>query len=154
MDPITIDLALFDLDSPDVSRTRLFRSTSWDNLSDPGVCEAVDQRPAKAEVAQPDNLFLPEACVREIAHILVRNETPGNALVNLMAMCGVCQHWRTVAREATSGACVGFDGLDNTFSQVSQPSVQRFRRLPAKKKEEFFISAAKLLTGGFPLCCI
>ncbi|MEW5300237.1 MAG: hypothetical protein WDW36_003179 [Sanguina aurantia] len=28
-----------------------------------------------------------------------------------------------------------------------EPSVQRFRRLPAKKKEEFFIAAAKLLTG-------
>ncbi|GFR45980.1 hypothetical protein Agub_g7452 [Astrephomene gubernaculifera] len=92
------------------------------------------------------DVHLPDEVVRKISTCLVQNETPGHALVHILAFCGVCRQWRSVGHELNPGVCIGFDVLENTFSN-NQPSIQRFRRLTTAQKEEVFFSAAKLLTG-------
>lgn len=93
----------------------------------------------------PQETHLPDVAVRSIAAYLLQNEPPGHALVHLLAFCGVCRQWRSVAREVNPGVCIGFDVLENTFCNRS--TIQRFRRLNMAQKEEVFYAVAKLLTG-------
>ncbi|PNH00829.1 hypothetical protein TSOC_013322 [Tetrabaena socialis] len=88
---------------------------------------------------------LPDAAVRSIATYLLQGEPPGHALVHLLAFCGVCRQWRSVAHEVNPGICIGFDVLENTFCSMS--SIQRFRRLNLMQKEVLFHAAAQLLSG-------
>lgn len=96
-------------------------------------------------------VHLPDDVVKQISIYLIQNEPPGSVLLHLLSMCGVCKQWRLVAREINSGVCLGFDGLDNTFSGVV--TVQRFRRLNAAQKEDTFVAAAKLFTGHRDVLC-
>lgn len=88
---------------------------------------------------------LPDAVVKAIAGYLVQNESSGNRLLYLVAMCGVCKHWRSMAREVPEDTVIAFDGLDTALS--TQATLYRFRKLPMKQKQQVFQGAAKLLTG-------
>lgn len=94
---------------------------------------------------------LPQNVLRSIASNLTIGEQPGNVLLNMLSMAGVCTAWRRVARDLNSGVCLGFDGQDTAFSSQPMmpqaPSAQRLRRLNATVKESVFLAAARLFTG-------
>ena len=112
------------------------------------LAEDEEAEPVPAHTLTAELVHLPDAVVKHVAtYLVLNNEAPGNALLNLLAMCGVCKQWRDVAREVNAGTCLYFDGLDNNFHHSS---VQRFRKLSAVRKEEVFTQAACLLVGGYP----
>mmetsp|Transcript_14077 Transcript_14077/g.30515 ORF Transcript_14077/g.30515 Transcript_14077/m.30515 type:complete len:466 (+) Transcript_14077:51-1448(+) len=126
-----------------------------DGPSSPPICGSLSEcfeLPAEHETREQgleeferlpaDDVHLPDGVVRNIASYLV-NES--SSLLSLLAMCGTCRQWRSVAQELNNGVCLSYDGFDNVFS--NQPAVQRFRKLSATQKEEVFASAAKLFTG-------
>lgn len=77
---------------------------------------------------------------------MVDREAPGNRLLYLLGMCGVCRQWRALAREVPFGLPIAFDGLDNALS--AQATLHRFRKQPKQLKQRVFLSASKLLTGA------
>jgi hypothetical protein len=95
-------------------------------------------------------MHLPDAVVKEVSSQLLRQSDKQAALVSLMAMCGVCQHWRDVARHLDEGV-VHFDSLQTcSRNKLGRPLTEaevKFRGASAHAKELFFQSAAKLLTG-------
>jgi hypothetical protein len=95
---------------------------------------------------EPEGAHLPAGVVRNIAGFLVHESAN---LLNLLAMAGVCKSWRAVARELSGAVSLGYEGFDNAFSTSfsSQSSVQRFRKLAAKQKEQVFVAAARFFTG-------
>lgn len=94
---------------------------------------------------------LPQNVLRSIANNMIQGEQPGNILLNMLSMAGVCTAWRCVAKELNPGVCLGFDGQDTAFSSQpvmpQAPSAQRLRRLSASVKESIFLAAARLFTG-------
>lgn len=95
-------------------------------------------------------MHLPDAVVKEISSQLLQQPDKQAGLVSLMAMCGVCQHWRDVARHLDEGILY-FDSLQscgrNKLGRPLTATEMKFRGANAHAKEVFFHSAAKLMTG-------
>jgi hypothetical protein len=89
---------------------------------------------------------LPDAVVRSIASFLIQNESPGNTVLQLLAMAGVCKQWRALAREVPSDAPIAFDGLDNATA-TGRATMYKFRKCGSRVKQEVFQGAARLFTG-------
>lgn len=91
--------------------------------------------------------FLPGPVIRQIAARLVQGESPGNAVLYLLAMSGVCKHWRTFASEVSEDTRLAFDGLDNPMMIPGQSILTKFRKLSSAAKAQVYAGAAKLLRG-------
>jgi hypothetical protein len=73
----------------------------------------------------------------------MRDESPSNRTLQLMAFCGVCRRWREHGREI-SGA-LAFDAQDN--AQNGPKPIARFRKAPTARKRGLCHGASALLTG-------
>jgi hypothetical protein len=101
-----------------------------------------------AEVQQTQ-LECPEQLVRNIAQLVVKDDAPGNRLLHLVALCGVCKRWRQeLCREVRLP--VAFDGADNAGIPSRQATTTRFRKTDVAHKRATFLGASKLLAGGLP----
>lgn len=95
---------------------------------------------------QQSQLECPEQLVRNIARLVVKDDSPGNRLLHLVALCGVCKRWRQeLCREVLLP--VAFDGADNAGVPSRQVTVTRFRKTDVAHKRATFLGASKLLTG-------
>ena len=102
------------------------------------------------EVEEPEARHLPDGVVRKISSYLVTGvpstSKDGDALLSLLAMCGVSRHWRSAAQELEADVGLSYSGYESVFSSI--PMVQRFKKLSPAAKEEVFASAAKLFSGA------
>lgn len=108
---------------------------------------------ADIKMEEPQS-HLPEACVRLIAQALTRNESPGNSVLHLLCMAGVCSQWRGIAQEAPE--TISFEGLD-TPALGGQATLYKFRKLSTPHKQRVFEAAARLFVGAaaclhYPVC--
>ena len=94
---------------------------------------------------EEEHFFLPEAVVRAIAGHLVEDEAPGNRMLYLLGMAGVCKQWRELASEVPEGVPIAFDGVDNALS--AQATLSRFRKQPKELKRRVFLAVSQLFTG-------
>jgi hypothetical protein len=103
-------------------------------------------RAAPAEPPErPEAPDLPCDVVKVIARLAVEHARPGNRLLVLLAMAGVCKQWRLVVRVVPSDLPIAFDGSADNSLTGGTPF--RFRRCAAAKKEGTFLAGAALLTG-------
>lgn len=106
-----------------------------------------------AATVQQSQLECPEQLVRNIAQLVVKDDSPGNRLLHLVALCGVCKRWRQeLCREVLLP--VAFDGADNAGVPSRQATVTRFRKTDVAHKRATFLGASKLLTGALPGFCL
>jgi len=70
---------------------------------------------------------------------------PGSRLLLLLAMAGVCKHWRELALEVPADLPIAFDGSAENSLMGGTPF--RFRRCALAKKEGTFLAGASLLRG-------
>ena len=88
---------------------------------------------------------LPSDVLKVIARLAVEQARPGNRLLVLLAMAGVCKQWRELVREVPADLPIAFDGsADNS---LTGGTLFRFRRCAPAKKEGTFLAGAALLTG-------
>ena len=93
---------------------------------------------------------LPDAVVQNITSRLMEQGDSQAALVSIMAMCGVSQHWRAIARHLEGGT-LHFDSLvscgRNVLGRPLNAAETAFRKASPAAKGHFFQAAAKLLSG-------
>lgn len=104
------------------------------------------------DTMEEEHPSLPAEVLRRVATLLVANESPANAVLYLVRMCGVCSHWRSVACEVPVESIVFHgEGQDNALVgplPSGQAVLPRFRKQPVAVKKLVFQGAAKLLTGA------
>lgn len=94
---------------------------------------------------------VPDSLVRAICQLVVREEAPGNRLLYLTSLLGVCQHWRL------SGLCnevllpLSFDGADTGGAPSKQATLAKFRKCDVARKRATFLGASRHLTGEHQL---
>lgn len=88
--------------------------------------------------------MLPPEILRILSACLVRDETPSNRALQLMAFCGVCTRWREFGSE-TQGQ-ITLDGSADT-QHGPKATLTRFRRSKVAHKRDLFLGASRLLTG-------
>jgi len=110
------------------------------------MADAAAQEAGPAGAApRPEAPDLPCDVVKVIARLAVEHARPGNRLLVLLAMAGVCKQWRQVVREVPGDLPIAFDGSADNSLTGGTPF--RFRRCAAAKKEGTFFAGAALLTG-------
>lgn len=113
---------------------------------------AVDGRDDFSERCSPSHgqvAHLPENVVRHIAHHALQAGGRQNSILVLLAMCGVCKHWRQAASHVRSGTNLLFDGTAAQSSSTANATTyeQKFRTLAQPKRMQILLAAAKLLRG-------
>jgi hypothetical protein len=101
--------------------------------------------PPVPDPSRPEAPDLPSDVLKVIARLAVEQARPGNRLLVLLAMAGVCRQWRELAREVPSDLPIAFDGSADNSLTGGTPF--RFRRCAPAKKEGTFLAGASLLTG-------
>lgn len=88
-------------------------------------------------------MALPPEILRILCACLVRDETPSNRTLQLMAFCGVCRRWREFGRETTESLL--FDSTDTQHGPKT--TLAKFKNAPVAHKRDLFQGASRLLTG-------
>eukprot|EP00798_Chlamydomonas_sp_ICE-L_P027194 gene27194-2441_t len=135
-------MSLKGTDTYDFPLSLSFRSISLETIMPKNSPEEGD---LKSEIEAP---HLPEGVLRSIAQCL---SGESSSILSLLAMCGVCRHWRNVVQELSPNTTLSFDGFDNTF--YSQTAVQKFKKQSPAAKEDVFWHAAKLFSGYTDVMC-
>ena len=95
-------------------------------------------------------VHLPDAVLQNVQKRLLEQGDSQAALVSIMAMCGVSQHWRGVARHLEGGT-LHYDSLvtcgRNVLGRPLNPAEAAFRKASPGAKAQFFQAAARLLSG-------
>lgn len=99
--------------------------------------------------------LLPIDCIRLIAALLVRDESPSNRVLCLLAFCGTCQRWRQVGAETQ--VVLSYDGAEGQYTGPKASTQARFRKADVMHKRNAFLGASRLLAGepelpGFLVC--
>lgn len=119
-------------------------------MSDP-ECELEDEAEAPPSSSDKDSrcrvAHLPENVVRVIAKMALQAGGRQNSVLALLALCGVCRHWRRAASSVESDACLIFDGAKASNSTANSTYEQKFRMLPQSERTRVLLAAAKLLRG-------
>ena len=87
---------------------------------------------------------LPENVVRLVALHSLQSGGRQNSILALLAMCGVCKHWRKAA-SSVHGSLL-FDGTAQRNAATTTYE-QKFRTLPQSERQRVLLAAAKLLRG-------
>ena len=91
-----------------------------------------------------------DAVIQTITSKLMEQADSQAALLSIMAMCGVSQHWRAVARHLEP-TTLFFDSLAscgrNALGRPLNAAETAFRKASPGAKGQFFQAAAKLLSG-------
>ena len=130
-------------------------STGWHDvalsthLSEPDAqLDLEDISPCTAPV-HPQVAHLPENVVRHIAHHALQSGGRQNSILALLAMCGVCTHWRQAASCVDKGTGLIFDGTKaQTSNSATTTYEQKFRTLPQGERARILHAAAQLLRGA------
>ena len=91
---------------------------------------------------------LPENVVRVIAKMALQAGGRQNSVLALLALCGVCRHWRRAASLVDCDACLIFDGAKASNGTANSTYEQKFRMLPQSERARVLLAAAKLLRGA------
>jgi hypothetical protein len=108
-----------------------------------GCCAPLVGAPEGPAQRRPPDL--PSDVLKVIARQAVEPARPGNRLLLLLAMAGVCKQWRELARDVPADLPIAFDGSADNSLMGGTPF--RFRRCALSKKEGTFIAGASLLRG-------
>jgi hypothetical protein len=90
---------------------------------------------------------LPENVVRIIAAHTLQSGGRQSSILSLLAMCGVCKHWRKAASYLPPGSSLLFDGTKATGS-ASSTLEQKYRTLPQVERARILHAAASLFRGA------
>jgi hypothetical protein len=114
--------------------------------------DALDDISPRSASLQDQVAHLPDNVVRNIARFALQSGGRQNSVLVLLAMCGVCRHWRQAASHVEKGTGLLFDGTPAQNSSTANVTTyeQKFRTLPQRKRTQILISAAKHLRGAFP----
>jgi hypothetical protein len=112
-------------------------------LSEPECARLPDQPPVVDQVHISD---LPENVVRIIAQFCLQSGGRQSSILSLLAMCGVCKHWRKSASFLSPGSSLLFDGTKATGT-ASSTLEQKYRTLPQAERTRILHAAASLFRG-------
>lgn len=113
-------------------------------LSEPETCRLSYQAPEPDQVHISD---LPENVVRIIAQFCLQSGGRQSSILSLLAMCGVCKHWRKSASYLSPGSSLLFDGTKATGT-ASSTLEQKYRTLPQAERTRILHAAASLFRGA------
>jgi len=85
-------------------------------------------------------------CIRYIASLVCANESPGNRVLYLTQLCGVCKRWRHELCGQTS-LPLSFDGATDAGGVQKGSTLLKFRRTELVNKRCTLLGASKLLSG-------
>lgn len=94
---------------------------------------------------------LPENVVRTIAQFCLQSGGRQSSILSLLAMCGVCKHWRKSASYLSPGSSLLFDGTKATGT-ASSTLEQKYRTLPQAERTRILHAAATLFRGAHISC--
>jgi hypothetical protein len=112
-------------------------------LSEPECSGVPDLPPAVDQVHISD---LPDNVVRIIAQFCLQSGGRQSSILSLLAMCGVCKHWRKSASFLSPGSSLLFDGTKATGT-ASSTLEQKYRTLPQAERTRILHAAASLFRG-------
>lgn len=115
-------------------------------LSEPEVSldEAECSRPSPVKpLVLP---HLPESVIKCIAVQVLSSSNRSCGLLSLMAMCGVCRHWRAAASYLEAPTQLVFDGSKSVSKDNSRIEV-KFRLLPMPQRRQVLLACARLFSG-------
>jgi len=90
---------------------------------------------------------VPSECIRYIASLICLNESPGNRVLYLTQLCGVCKRWRHELCGHTN-LPVSFDGATDAGAALKGSTLLKFRRSDLVNKRNTLLGASKLLAGA------
>ena len=113
-------------------------------LSEPETSRLNYEPPEAEQVHISD---LPENVVRIIAQFCLSSGGRQSSILSLLAMCGVCKHWRKSASYLSPGSSLLFDGTKATGT-ASSTLEQKYRTLPQAERTRILHAAASLFRGA------
>ena len=113
-------------------------------LSEPETSRLNYEPPEADQVHISD---LPENVVRIIAQFCLSSGGRQSSILSLLAMCGVCKHWRKSASYLSPGSSLLFDGTKATGT-ASSTLEQKYRTLPQAERTRILHAAASLFRGA------
>jgi len=90
---------------------------------------------------------VPSECIRYIASLICVNESPGNRVLYLTQLCGVCKRWRHELCGHTN-LPVSFDGATDAGAAQKGSTLLTFRRADIANKRNTLLGASRLLAGA------
>jgi hypothetical protein len=123
-------------------------------MSDPETGPAHQEESTSNSSARPAVAHLPENVVRQIALHALQSGGRQISLLSLLALCGVCQHWRSAASYLEPGSHLQYDGTRGNPAAGVTTLEQRFRSLPQTERTAVLRAAARLFRGMHPLVCV
>ena len=148
--------------------SELMRNKSCD-IDRAGVCEPLDGLSISCCISEPETnreglddsasltprqttsaAHLPHDVVRHIAQYALQTGGRQHSILALLAMCGVCKHWRQAASHLEKGSNLVFDGTKATTAcDKTSTHGQKFRSLSQPERSRVLRAAARLLRGAF-----
>jgi hypothetical protein len=119
-------------------------------ISEPDTnCDNVEETCPSKRRFPPPAASLPFDVLRKIAHCVLQSASRQQSVISVLAMCGVCRHWRQAASGLEKGTNVLFDGTESQMSSCSASTYeQKFRSLPQAERASVLFAAACLFKGA------